>query len=117
RGFLTGRYKRGGKVDTARYRSDKYFAERFFKPEDFDVVERAEEIAKEKGVTVSQIALAWLLHRGIRAPIIGATKVEHLEDAVNSLEVKLSPDDMKRLEEPYKPHRIIGPLPVPEQAS
>jgi len=117
RGFLTGRYKRGGKVDTARYRSDKYFAERFFKPEDFDVVERAEEIAKEKGVTVSQIALAWLLQKGVCAPIIGATKVEHLEDAVSSLEVKLSPDDMKRLEEPYKPHRIIGPLPVPEQAS
>src|SRR5213594_502658 len=55
RGFLTGRYKRGGKADSPRYRSDKYFAERFFKPEDFDVVERAEEIAKEKGVTVSQI--------------------------------------------------------------
>src|SRR2546427_266765 len=113
----TGRYKRGGKVDTARYRSDKYFAERFFKPEDFDVVERAEEIAKEKGVTVSQIALAWLLHKGVCAPIIGATKVEHLEDAVSSLDVRLSPDDMKRLEEPYKPHRIIGPLPVPEPAS
>src|SRR5256884_2311300 len=117
RGFLTGRYKRGGKVDTPRYRSDKYFAERFFRPEDFDVVERAEEIAREQGVTVSQIALAWLLHKGVCAPIIGATKVEHLEDAVSSLEVKLSPDDMKRLEEPYKPHRIIGPLHVPEPAS
>jgi len=116
RGFLTGRYKRGGKADTARYRSDKYFAERFFKPEDFDVVERAEEIAKEKGVTVSQIALAWLLHKGVCAPIIGATKVEHLEDAVSSLDVKLSSEDMKRLEEPYKPHRIIGPLPLPEPA-
>ena len=116
RGFLTGRYKRGGKADTARYRSDKYFAERFFKPEDFDVVERAEEIAKEKGVTVSQIALAWLRHKGVCAPIIGATKVEHLEDAVSSLDVKLSSEDMKRLEEPYKPHRIIGPLPLPEPA-
>jgi aryl-alcohol dehydrogenase (NADP+) len=114
RGFLTGRYKRGGKVDTPRYRSDKYFAERFFKPEDFDVVERAEEIAKEKGVNVSQIALAWMLHKGVCAPIIGATRVEHLEDAVNSLDVKLSSDDIKRLEEPYKPHRIIGPLPIPE---
>ena len=114
RGFLTGRYKRGGMVDTPRYRSDKYFAERFFKPEDFDVVERAEEIAREKGVTVSQIALAWLLHKGVCAPIIGATKVEHLEDAVNSLEIKLSADDMNRLEEPYKLHRTIGPLPIPE---
>jgi len=117
RGFLTGRYKRGEKGDSPRYRSDKYFADRFFRPEDFDVVERAEEIAKEKGVTVSQIALAWLLHKGVCAPIIGATKVEHLEDAVSSLEVKLSSDDMRRLEEPYKPHRIIGPLPVPEPAS
>ena len=113
RGFLTGRYKRGGKVDTPRYRSDKYFAERFFRPEDFDVVERAEEIAKEKGVTVSQIALSWLLGKGVCAPIIGATKVEHLEDAVSSVDVKLSSDDVKRLEESYKPHRIIGPLPVP----
>lgn len=117
RGFLTGRYKRGGKADTPRYRSDKYFAERFFKPEDFDVLERVEEIATEKGVSVSQIALAWLLHKGVSAPIIGATKVEHLEDAVSSLDVKLSSDDMNRLEEPYKPHRIIGPLPVPELAN
>jgi aryl-alcohol dehydrogenase (NADP+) len=117
RGFLSGRYKRGGKSDTPRYRSDKYFAERFFRPEDFDVVERAEEIAKEKAVTVSQIALAWLLHKGVCAPIIGATKVEHIEDAVSSLEVKLSSDDVKRLEEPYKPHRVIGPLPVPELAT
>ncbi len=116
RGFLTGRYKRGGKADTARYRSDKYFAERFFRPEDFDVVERAEEIAKEKGITVSQIALAWLLRKGVCAPIIGATKVEHLEDAVSSLDIKLSLDDMKRLEELYKPHRVIGPLPLPEPA-
>jgi len=114
RGFLTGRYRRRAKADSPRYRSDKYFAERFFKPEDFDVVERAEEIAKEKGVTASQIALAWLLHRGICAPIIGATKVEHLEEAVSSLDVKLSSDDIRRLEEPYKPHRVIGPLPVPE---
>src|SRR3989440_12717949 len=117
RGFLTGRYKRGKAPSTSRYKTDKYFAERFFRPEDFDVVERATEISKEKGVTVSQIALAWLLHKGVCAPIIGATKVEHLEDAVSSLEVKLSSDDMKRLEEPYKPHRIIGPLPVLEQAS
>jgi aryl-alcohol dehydrogenase-like predicted oxidoreductase len=116
RGFLTGRYKREQKAETPRYRSDKYFAERFFRPEDFDVVERAEQIAKEKGVTPSQIALSWLLHKGVCSPIIGATKVEHVEDAVHSLDVKLSPDDVKRLEEPYKPHRIIGPLPVPEPA-
>jgi 1-deoxyxylulose-5-phosphate synthase len=117
RGFLTGRYKRGQKAETSRYRSDKYFAERFFRPEDFDVVERTEQIAKEKGVTPSQIALSWLLHKGVCSPIIGATKVEHVEDAVHSLDVKLSQDDLKRLEEPYKPHRIIGPLPIPETSS
>ncbi len=108
RGFLTARYKRGKTPDSARYRADKYFAERFFRPEDFDVVERAEEVAKEKGVTVAQIALAWLLRKGVDAPIIGATKVEHLEEAVGSLDVQLSDDDVKRLEEPYKPHRILG---------
>ena len=114
RGFLSGRYKRGKAADSPRYRTDKYFAERFFQPEDFDVLERVEEVAKEKGVTPSQIALAWLLHKGVCAPIIGATRAEHVEEAVNSLDVKLSTDDMKKLEEKYKPHRIIGPLPIPE---
>ena len=108
RGFLTGRYKRGKTPDSTRYRADKYFAERFFRPEDFDVVERTEEVAKEKGVTTAQVALAWLLHKGVNAPIIGATKVEQVEDAVGSLDVKLSDDDAKRLEEPYKTHRILG---------
>ena len=65
-------------------------------------------------MTPSQVALAWLLHKGVCAPIIGATKLEHIDEAVNSLDIKLSADDMKRLEEPYKPHRIIGPLPIPE---
>ena len=114
RGFLSGRYKRGKAADSPIYRTDKYFAERFFQPEDFDVVERVEEIGKEKGVTPSQVALAWLLRKGVCAPIIGATKLEHVDEAVNSLDIKLSADDMKRLEEPYKPHRIIGPLPIPE---
>lgn len=114
RGFLTGRYKRRETPGSARFRSDKYFADRFFRPEDFDVVERTEEVAKEKGVTTAQVALAWLLHKGVCAPIIGATKVDHVEEAVQSIDVKLSSDDVKRLEEPYKPHRIIGPLPIPE---
>ena len=108
RGFLTGIYKRGERSTTSRYRTDKYFAERFFRPEDFDVVERVEEVAKEKGVTTAQVALAWLLHKGVNAPIIGATKVEHVDEAVGSLDVQLSDDDMRRLEEPYKTHRILG---------
>jgi 1-deoxyxylulose-5-phosphate synthase len=108
RGFLTGRYKRGKTPSSSRYKTDKYFAERFFRPEDFDVVERAEEVAKEKGVTTAQVALAWLLHKGVNAPIIGATKVEHIDEAVGSVDLQLSDDDVKRLEEPYKTHRILG---------
>jgi aryl-alcohol dehydrogenase-like predicted oxidoreductase len=108
RGFLTGRYKRGKTPSTSRYTTDKYFAERFFRPEDFDVVERVEEVAREKGTTSAQVALAWLLHKGVNAPIIGATKIEHIDEAVGSLDLRLSDDDMRRLEEPYKTHRILG---------
>ncbi len=109
RGFLTGRYKRGGRPESARYRSDRYFSERFFRPEDFDVLEAAEKIAKEKDVSVAQIALSWLLDKDmVNSPIIGATKVEHVEEAVAALDVRLSEDDVKRLEEPYKTHRILG---------
>ena len=108
RGFLTGIYKRGKTPSTSRYKTDKYFAERFFRPEDFDVVERLEEVAKEKGATTAQIALAWLLHKGVNAPIIGATNVEHIDEAVGSVDLQLSADDVRRLEEPYKTHRILG---------
>ncbi|HEV2119587.1 MAG TPA: aldo/keto reductase [Candidatus Bathyarchaeia archaeon] len=108
RGFLTGRYKRGKTPSTSRYKTDKYFAERFFRPEDFDVVERAEEVAKEKGATTAQIALAWLRYKGVNAPIIGATRVEHIDEAIGSLDIQLSSDELNRLEEPYKTHRILG---------
>lgn len=108
RGFLTGRYKRGNTPSTSRYRTDKYFAERFFRPEDFDVVGRVEEVAKGKGATMAQVALAWLLNKGVNAPIIGATKVEHIDEAVGSIDIQLSHDDMVKLEEPYKIHRILG---------
>ncbi len=108
RGFLSGKYKRGDTPNTVRYKGDHLLPERFFRPEDFDVAERTEQVAKEKGVTPSQVALAWLLHRGITAPIIGATKIEHIEEAVAAVDLKLSRDDMKRLEEPYKLHPIIA---------
>jgi len=108
RGFLTGKYKRGETHDSARYRSDRNLAERFFRPEDFDVLEEVLRVAKEKSVTASQIALAWLLQKGVVAPIVGATKVQHIEQAVEALSVHLSSDDIRRLEAPYKPHPVIG---------
>jgi aryl-alcohol dehydrogenase (NADP+) len=108
RGFLSGKYHRTGSPESPRYRSDRWLSQRFFRREDFDVLERAEEIAKEKDVPVAQLALSWLLHKGVTAPIIGATKVEHVEDAVGAVELKLSDDDIKRLEEPYKPQKAMG---------
>jgi aryl-alcohol dehydrogenase-like predicted oxidoreductase len=108
RGFLTGKYPRGKPPDSVRYRSDRNLGEGYFRPEDFDVVEEVLEVAKEKSVTASQIALAWLLHKGVVAPIIGATKVQHIEEAVEALSVRLDPNDIRRLEVPYKPHPIIG---------
>jgi aryl-alcohol dehydrogenase-like predicted oxidoreductase len=108
RGFLSGKYHRTKSPESPRYRSDQWLSQHLFRPEDFDVLERAEEIAKEKDVPVTQLALSWLLHKGVTAPIIGATKVEHVEDAVGALELKLNDDEIKRLEEPYGPHNVMG---------
>jgi aryl-alcohol dehydrogenase-like predicted oxidoreductase len=108
RGFLAGKYKRGEKPTTARYESDKYLSERYFKPEDFDVLDAVQELAKQKGVSPAQIALAWLLHKGVTAPIIGATKLEHVEDAISAIDIELDETEMARLEEKYVPHPILG---------
>ena len=108
KGFLSGKYKRSEKAASKRFKSDELLSERFFRPEDFDVVERLSEVAKEKDASPSQVAISWLLHKGVTAPIVGPTKVEHVEEAVAAVEIKLSQDDMTRLEEPYKPHRILG---------
>jgi aryl-alcohol dehydrogenase (NADP+) len=99
-GFLTGKYKRGGESpQTRRAQSGSHS----FRPADYDVLERLQEVAKEKGATPSQVALAWLLRKDVvTAPIIGATKIEHVEEAVGALDVKVTEDDMVRLEEPYQ---------------
>jgi aryl-alcohol dehydrogenase (NADP+) len=109
RGFLSGKYKRSEKPTGARVESDRLIQGRYFKDSDFDVVERVVEVAKEKEVKPSQIALAWILSKEyVTSPIIGASKLEHIEDAVESLSIKLSKDDIIRLEEVYKPHPILG---------
>jgi aryl-alcohol dehydrogenase (NADP+) len=113
RGFLTGKYKRNETPKGVRYESEQWeghnlMAERYFKPEHFDVVETVVAVAKEKEVSPPQVALAWLLHKGVTAPIIGATRIEHVEEAVGALDVKLDPNDMKLLEAPYKAHPVIG---------
>ncbi|MFX1533913.1 MAG: aldo/keto reductase [Promethearchaeota archaeon] len=109
RGFLSGKYKRSEEPDSTRAQSDPYLKRRYFRPEDFDVVEQVVEIAEEKEVTPAQIALAWLFSKDyVTSPILGITKIEHIDQAVEALEIKLSSDDVKRLEEPYKPHPILG---------
>jgi len=113
RGFLTGKYVRNTTPKSTRYENERMdghnlLADRYFKPEDFDVVETVMTIAKEKQVSPSQIALAWLLHKGVTAPIIGVTKIRHIEEAVEALSINLDGDDMKRLDAPYKPHPILG---------
>ena len=77
------------------------------------IVNRVDEVAKKYGVSMSQIALAWLWKRGVSAPIVGATKAHHFDDAVAALDVELSDEDAAYLEEPYHAHDIVGALKNP----
>ena len=83
-------------------------AERYGSPQSGEINERTQEIADEKGVSMAQIGLAWLLHKDVTAPIYGTTSVEHLEDAVEALDIDLSDSDMEYLEEPYEPMAVLG---------
>ena len=108
RGLLAGNRGRGGEKRTLRANTDG-FGETLYSDEDFDVVDVVVEVAREKGVKPAQVALAWLLSRpGVTAPIVGATKLEHLEDALGAIDVTLSDEEIKRLEAPYRPHTIRG---------
>ena len=73
-------------------------------------VARVAEVAERLGVTMTEVALAWLLKRGVAAPIVGATKVPHFNDAVRALDLDLSDEDTIYLEEPYKAHEVVGAL-------
>jgi aryl-alcohol dehydrogenase-like predicted oxidoreductase len=94
---------------TTRADSDTYAVDLYDSPSDLKVIEAVRRVAKELGVMPSEVALAWLLQRpGVAAPIVGATKVEHLQSAVRSLELKLSAEQIKAVEEPYQPHAVRG---------
>ncbi len=109
RGLLAGNRTRDGEKLTTRARTDA-FGDSLYKPElDFDVIDRADEVAAARGVPTGQMALAWLLQRrGVTAPIVGATRLQHLEDALEAEQLTLSADEIERLEEPYVPHAIAG---------
>ena len=109
RGFFAGNRKRGGGGETARAKNDPFANDLYFREDDFIVAERTAEVAKQRGVSASQVALAWLLNKPhITAPIIGATKMDHLNQAITALDIQLSEDEVKQLEEHYKPHPILG---------
>jgi aryl-alcohol dehydrogenase-like predicted oxidoreductase len=109
RGFLSGNRSRQEWGATARAKSDDFAHQMYYQESDFTVVERVVEIAKQKGVTPAQISLAWLLHQpGVTSPIIGASKMVHLEDDVAALDIQLSPEELAALQEPYVPHPVLG---------
>jgi 1-deoxyxylulose-5-phosphate synthase len=109
RGFLAGNRKRGDKGDTIRAKTDNFAHGLYYKESDYVVVDRITEIATKRGVNNAQVALAWMLSKPeVSAPIIGASKMQHLEDALKALEIKLDAEEIKALEEPYEPHSVLG---------
>lgn len=107
RGLLTGNRSKE-RDETLRARSDE-FGRLLYKDSDFDIIERLTQVARNRGIPDAQVALAWLLSKpAVTAPIIGASKAGHLEDAVAALDVKLSPEEIKSLEELYQPHQVSG---------
>jgi 1-deoxyxylulose-5-phosphate synthase len=109
RGFVMGNRRKEDRGDTTRAKTDEYAQKLYYQDSDFTIVDHITEIAKQRGVSNAQIALAWVLAQpGITAPIIGASKMEQLEDLVKALDVKLAPEEIKALSDPYQPHAILG---------
>ena len=105
RGLLTGNRRAG----TLRSKEDDYAHKLYTREADDRVVDCVQDLAKDRGIPAAQVALAWLLHKpGVTAPIVGASKPHHLEDAVAALEVKLSKEEMEKLESVYVPHPVLG---------
>jgi 1-deoxyxylulose-5-phosphate synthase len=109
RGFLAGNRRQQDFGDTVRAKTDDYGHKLYSQESDFKVVERVSEIAAKRGIPNAQVALAWLLEQpGVTAPIIGASKMQHLDDAVAALDVRLDAGEIKSLAEPYAVHRLLG---------
>lgn len=109
RGFLAGNRHRQGGGQTERARTDAFARSMYYQDDDFAVVDRVVELAGKRGVAPAQIALAWLLHQpGVTAPIVGASKPEHIDDAIAALDIALDGDEIAALEAPYVPHPVLG---------
>lgn len=108
RGFLTGNRPRGQEAATIRGRTDN-LSHAYYTEPDYAIVDRVTELAARRGVSAAQVALAWLLHKpGVTAPIVGASKMPQLEDAVAALDVRLSEAEIAQLEDPYEPKNVRG---------
>ena len=113
RGVLAGNRTREGERRTSRAESDPFSEQLYSTEADFDVVDAVAEVAAERDLPMAQIALAWTLHKpAITSPIVGATKLRHLEDAIAAVDVALSEKEIERLEGAYIPHEVLGMVPV-----
>jgi len=109
RGFLAANRNKQEWGETVRAKTDDYAQKMYFQDSDFEIANRVAQLAQRRGVSPIQIALAWILHQpGITAPIIGASKLDHLDEASAAIDIALDPDEKKFLEEPYQPHSVLG---------
>jgi 1-deoxyxylulose-5-phosphate synthase len=109
RGMLAGNRTRDGERRTSRSGSDPLSDSHYNSPADFDVADRVATIAAARGVPPARIALAWLLHKpGVTAPIVGVTRLGHIEDALAAAGLALSAEEISQLDEPYVPHPVLG---------
>lgn len=109
RGFVVGNRRKEDFGETVRAKTDEFSRRQYYRPQDFAVVDRVTEVAKKRGLNNAQVAMAWMLHQpGVTAPIIGASKPHHLEDAIAALSIRLDEQELKALAEPYQPRGILG---------
>jgi len=109
RGFLAGNRTREKSGETARANSDQFAHQMYYQENDFAIAERCAELGKQRGVSSAQIALAWILRQpGVAAPIVGASKMYQLDEALAALEIRLSDEECRSLEELYRPHPVLG---------
>lgn len=109
RGFLAGNRRKEDFGETIRAKTDDYGQKMYYQDSDFAVADRVGEVARGRGASNMQIALAWILQQpGITAPIIGASRLQHLDEAAAALSIKLNDDELKMLAEPYQPHPVLG---------
>ena len=109
RGFVAGNRRKEDLGDTIRAKTDDYSKRLYYSDADFAIVERVTEMAKKREVSNAQVALAWLMAQpGVTSPIIGATKMNHLEEAVAAVDLKLNEEEIKSLSEGYQPHSVLN---------